>query len=315
MALAVCLLFDRRSERVVRGLWGRLEAQDIRTLASHTHGRHHPHLSYAVLRAWDVERVLAALPACRTAARHAVLPGTLTFPSGRVALAPAISAAIAGRQERVAGALTRTGAELHRNYVPGRWIPHVSVATRAQGASMATVVTTVADTLPLTLHVDRAALIDSSTGRLWPLATSRRCAAPSCRVRDRLDQVRDRVDDPGRPVGEGLDLVRPGRAGRDQHRAQARLQAADDVGVHPVPDHHGRLGVGVEAVERAAHHQRVRLADEVRLRPVAVLIRAATEPVAGSVPCTLGPLESGLVAMNRAPASISRIARVIASKE
>lgn len=170
MALAVCLLFDRRSERLVRELWARLEAQDIRTLASHTHGRHHPHLSYAVLRSWDVGRVLAAmtdLPDEGPVVLHC--RGTLTFPRGRVALAPSISAAIAARQERVAGALTRTGAELHRNYVPGCWIPHVSVATRAHGASMATVLTTVADVLPLPLHVDRAALIDSSTGQVWPL--------------------------------------------------------------------------------------------------------------------------------------------------
>ena len=48
---------------------------------------------------------------------------------------------------------------------------------------------------------------------------------------------------------------------------------------------------------------------------MAVLISAATEPVAGSVPSGLGPLGSGLVAMKRAPPSISRIARVIASKE
>ena len=50
-------------------------------------------------------------------------------------------------------------------------------------------------------------------------------------------------------------------------------------------------------------------------RPVAAEISAATEPVAGSVPWTLGPETSGLVAMNRAPPSISRIARVIASNE
>ena len=50
-------------------------------------------------------------------------------------------------------------------------------------------------------------------------------------------------------------------------------------------------------------------------RPVAVLISAATEPVAGSLPWWLGPLVSGLVAMKRAPSSISRMARVIASKE
>jgi len=170
MALAVCLLFDRRSERLVRELWQRLETRGIRTLASHTHRRHHPHLSYAVLRAWDVERVMAAvadLPDAGPVVLHC--RGTLTFPRGRVALAPSISAAVAARQERVAAALTDTGAELHRNYVPGCWIPHVSVATRANGVSMAAVVTAIADVLPLPLQVDRAALIDSSTAQVWPL--------------------------------------------------------------------------------------------------------------------------------------------------
>lgn len=170
MALAVCLLFDPRSDRLVRELWGRLEDRDVRTLASHTHRRHHPHLSYAVLRTWDVERVTAAVSALPDEGPEVLhCRGTLTFPRGRVALAPSITAAMAARQERVATALTGTGAELHRNYVPGCWIPHVSVATRAHGASMATVLTTVADVLPLPLHVDRAALIDSSTGQLWPL--------------------------------------------------------------------------------------------------------------------------------------------------
>ena len=67
------------------------------------------------------------------------------------------------------GAVVGTGAELHRNYVPGAWVPHVSVATRAQGSQLATVVKAIADTLPLALQVDRAALIDSATGETWPL--------------------------------------------------------------------------------------------------------------------------------------------------
>ena len=49
--------------------------------------------------------------------------------------------------------------------------------------------------------------------------------------------------------------------------------------------------------------------------PVALVISAATEPVAGSAPSVEGPVSSGLVAMNRAPALISRIALVIASNE
>ena len=63
MALAVCLLFDRRSERAVRALWDRVETQGVPSLRSHTHGRHVPHVSYVVLRRWDLGAVTDALAA------------------------------------------------------------------------------------------------------------------------------------------------------------------------------------------------------------------------------------------------------------
>jgi hypothetical protein len=43
------------------------------------------------------------------------------------------------------------------------------VATRAPGASLPVVVKAIADVLPLTVRVERAALVDSGTGRTWPL--------------------------------------------------------------------------------------------------------------------------------------------------
>jgi hypothetical protein len=171
MALAVCLLFDARSDSAVRGLWSRLEAAGVYTLQSHTHGLHHPHLSYAVLRSWDLSRVQSALAALPDLGPISMsFYGTLAFPRGRAALAPAITAGVAWRQEQVASALVVSGADLHRNYRPGSWVPHVSVATRAQGEMLPTVVRAIADVLPLTVHVDRAGLVDSSTGETWLLA-------------------------------------------------------------------------------------------------------------------------------------------------
>jgi 2'-5' RNA ligase len=170
VALAVCLLFDARSDLLMRQLWSRLEAQGITTLATHAHRRHHPHLSYAVLRSWELPRVqeaLASLPAAEPFSMS--FHGTLAFPRGRAALAPAIAHDVAMRQWRTVTVLEATGAELHRNYQAGRWVPHVSVATRAQGDKLATVVKAVADVLPLTVRVDRAALVDSGTGQTWPL--------------------------------------------------------------------------------------------------------------------------------------------------
>lgn len=169
MALAVCLLLDARSDLLVRELWGRLEAVGVRTLQSHTHGRHHPHLSYVVMLEWDLDLVrerLAALP--DRGPVDLSVHGTVTFPRGRAALAPSITAAVAVRQEAVSTALASVGV-VHRHYQPGMWVPHVSLATSANGATLPTVVKAVADVLPLTLRVDRAALIDSGTGQQWRL--------------------------------------------------------------------------------------------------------------------------------------------------
>jgi hypothetical protein len=171
VALAICLLFDARSDLRMRELWSRLEDAGVSTLATHTHRRHHPHLSYAVLRDWDLARVQEALFQLPTAEPFPLsFHGTLAFPRGRAALAPAITADVALRQCRTVTALEATGAELHRNYQPGRWVPHVSVATRAQGAKVAIVAKAIADVLPLTVHVDRAALVDSATGHTLPMS-------------------------------------------------------------------------------------------------------------------------------------------------
>ena len=171
MALAVCLLFDRRGDLLLRELWARLEDNGIRTLLTHTHGHHHPHLSYAVALAWDLDRVRAALDALPDGGPFEIgFHGTVTFPRGRAALAPAIPAAIALRQECVANAVAGSGAVLHHHYEPGNWVPHVSMAVRANGTTLPVVVKAAADVLPLRVTIERAALIDSSTGELWELA-------------------------------------------------------------------------------------------------------------------------------------------------
>ena len=43
------------------------------------------------------------------------------------------------------------------------------MATHARGSQLPTVVRMVSDVLPLTLSVNRVALVDSLTGQAWPL--------------------------------------------------------------------------------------------------------------------------------------------------
>jgi hypothetical protein len=92
------------------------------------------------------------------------------FRRGRGRLLAGVATDLTRRQERVVAAVTGTGADLHKHYIPGAWLPHCSLAPRASLAQLPTQAAAVYDVLPLPARLDRAALIDSGTGRLWPLA-------------------------------------------------------------------------------------------------------------------------------------------------
>jgi 2'-5' RNA ligase len=171
MALAVCLLFDDRADSVIRTLWERLEREGIRTLATHTHGLHVPHLTYASLLTYDLAAVrdaLTSLPAREPMTLH--LDAFGTFRRSRCWLAPALSPELPARQAAVVDAVAATRAELHKHYVPGQWIPHVTLAPRLHLTDLAAVASAVYDVLPVTAVTEHAVLIDTSTGQRYPLA-------------------------------------------------------------------------------------------------------------------------------------------------
>jgi 2'-5' RNA ligase superfamily len=170
MALAVCLLFDRRSERAVRALWDRIEQLGVASLRSHTHGHHVPHMSYAVLRSWDLAAVKAAM-VCISGGPPVELSfdGVGLFRRGRTWLLAGVGADVLARQQRVVDVVTATGAELHKHYVPGTWLPHCSLAPRVQLTQLPEVAAAVFDVLPLPARLDRAALVNSATGEVHPL--------------------------------------------------------------------------------------------------------------------------------------------------
>jgi 2'-5' RNA ligase len=172
VALAVCLLFDRRSERALRALWDRLEERGVPSLQSHTHGRHVPHVSYAVLRTWEQAAVMAALSSLGAGDPVELsFDGVGLFRRGRAWLLAGVTSDFVARQERAVSAVLATGADLHKHYQHGMWVPHCSVAPRAPLAQLPTLTATVYDVLPLRARLDHAALVNSATGGIWPLTT------------------------------------------------------------------------------------------------------------------------------------------------
>lgn len=170
MALAVCLLLDDPADRAVRRLWQRLEVAGVPSMPSHTHGLHVPHLSYVSLLRSDraaVTEALAGLPEREPV--ELCFDGLGTFRRSRCWLAPALAPTLGERQEAVVAAVQATGAVVHRNYVPGVWTPHLTLAPRLHLADLPTVAALVYDVLPLTATVTRVALVDTSTGARYPL--------------------------------------------------------------------------------------------------------------------------------------------------
>jgi hypothetical protein len=170
MALGVCLLFDDRTDRALRALWARLEELGVPTLHSHTHRLHHPHLSYVVLLQWDLDLVRAAVEALPDRGPFEVtFHAIAAFRRGRAWLAPGVTSGMALRQEAVEATVRATGALIHEHYEAGTWVPHCSLAPRVRLDQLGIVAAAVYDVLPLTGRVARAALIDSASGRMWPL--------------------------------------------------------------------------------------------------------------------------------------------------
>ena len=170
MALSVCLLLDDRADRTLRALWHRLEAAGVPTLLTHTHGRHLPHLTFASLLDYDLEAVRAALGALPVQQPEPVVLDALgMFRRSRCWLALAPTASVVDRQLATVAAVRAVGARMHRSYEPGAWVPHLTLAPRLHLEQLPVVARHVFEVLPVTATIERAALVDTTTGVVHPL--------------------------------------------------------------------------------------------------------------------------------------------------
>lgn len=166
VTLSVCLMLDDRADRAVRALWRRLEDDGITTLLTHTHGRHVPHLTLTSLRTWDLPAVTDALvPLTRTPPEQVHFDALGMFRRSRCWLLPAPTTQLLEEQRATVEAARRTGADLHRHYEPGSWVPHLTLAPRLHTRDLPTVASAVYDVLPLAATLSTLTLIDTSTGR------------------------------------------------------------------------------------------------------------------------------------------------------
>ena len=172
MAQALEFLFDDDADRAVRALWSRLEAAGIPSLATRTHGRHRPHVTFALatsiptatrdaLRA-DLARLaiprlwLSTLAAFSSADQVLMLAAVVD--TELLAVHSAVHDVLAGRVKAPSA-----------YYLPGSWVPHCTLAQGLAPAEVSAGFTTLYPVDPIRAAITEISVVDTHTGATEPI--------------------------------------------------------------------------------------------------------------------------------------------------
>ena len=173
-SLSVCLLLDDAADRAVRRLWRQFADDGVPSLATYTHGRHVPHLTLASLGPSDVdvvrEVVAPVQPRPPVPLRFQAFGA---FTRSRCSLVPIVSPGLLADQQRVVEALRSAGQVVQRHYLPGDWLPHLTLTPRIPVEVLPGVAQRVYDVLPLAATATRTVVVDTGTGDVHPLEALR----------------------------------------------------------------------------------------------------------------------------------------------
>lgn len=146
---AVELFFDAALDSRIRAAWAALEEAGCPSLATHTHRKHRPHVSLAVLSDMEgldwtqVRRVLPALPAL-TFSSVGAFPG----PEVVVFLAPVVSRELLALHEAFHEALP-PGIQVSPYYLREYWVPHCTAAQGLASVQLGQALEVLRDFVPL----------------------------------------------------------------------------------------------------------------------------------------------------------------------
>ncbi len=173
MAHAIEMFFDEHADAAVRAVWQRLAAAGLPSLATQTHCRHRPHVSLTVTESLDqadLAPVRMTLAGHRPALHLTVL-GTFPGSEGVLFLGAVVTEDLLALHARVHQALTGQPVTHWPVYLPGRWVPHCTLAQQLGSDEIATAFRLLRGYQPVTARVTSAGITDTATGALTPLTS------------------------------------------------------------------------------------------------------------------------------------------------
>jgi 2'-5' RNA ligase len=173
VAQAIEMFFDDQADADVRQLWHLLADAGLPSLATFSHRRHRPHVSLTGTESFDgvdLSEVRQVLGDCHL---DLDLHALARFPTqqGVLFLGVVVTAPLLALHERVHETLRGQSITHWPYYVPGRWVPHCTLARGMDGDSMAAAVRLLHGVAPISAKVASVGVTDTTTGDITPLTS------------------------------------------------------------------------------------------------------------------------------------------------
>ncbi len=169
MAHAVEAFFDEEADAVVRGLWQRLDAAGVPSLAARSHRQHRPHVTLAVAgtiapRARDELRADLA----RLSLPRLWLYTLGTFPTDQNGLfvGAVVDTELLAVHSAVHDVLAGRVKQPWAHYLPGAWVPHCTLAQDLTTERLAAGFAALHPITPIRAAVAEVGVTDTRTGEV-----------------------------------------------------------------------------------------------------------------------------------------------------
>ncbi|MPZ83464.1 MAG: 2'-5' RNA ligase family protein [Actinophytocola sp.] len=167
MAQALEFYFDDEADAAVRGLWRRLDKAGVPSLAARTHGRHRPHVTFALASAIP--------PKTRDALRedlrllsipHLWLYSLSAFSASDMGLmiTAVVDTELLAVHSAVHDVLAKKVMQPSAYYLPGSWVPHCTLAHGLEPTQVTAAFAALFPLAPIKARVSEAAVCDTHTG-------------------------------------------------------------------------------------------------------------------------------------------------------
>jgi 2'-5' RNA ligase len=172
MAQALEFRFDDAADAAVRELWRRLERADVPSLATRTHGRHRPHVTFAQAGAIPPRTREALREDLRLLSIPNLWLATLAAFSAHetvLMLAAVVDTELLAVHSAVHDVLAKKVKQPNAYYLPGSWVPHCTLAEGIEPARVSAGFAALYPVEPIRARVTEIAVVDTHTGEAQTL--------------------------------------------------------------------------------------------------------------------------------------------------